>query len=307
MEEKNKSPIYEDAEKDYVKGMKYKDIATKYEVSINTVKSWKTRYNWIKIGAKGTRKGMHTKAEKGCIQSNNKNGMQKEETGTKTIEAKEAMKNGELNENQKLFCIYYSKCFNQTKAYLKAYKCDYMTAAVNASRLLNNAKIRAMVDKLTEVTMDKAALTRGLIQKYIDIAFSDIGEYVEFGIRQVPLWTKNSDGEDIPIVDPNTGEQKIKEYSYVDLKNSIGVDTSIISEVSEGKDGIKFKLADKMKAMDFLNKHCNLLNDEEKTKLELENKRLQNEKAQAEIDKLKGDNIEIEDTDELEGEIYGNS
>lgn len=34
------------AEKDYVKGMKYKDIAEKYEVSINTVKSWKKRYGW---------------------------------------------------------------------------------------------------------------------------------------------------------------------------------------------------------------------------------------------------------------------
>lgn len=34
------------AEKDYVKGMSYQDIADKYEVSLNTVKSWKTRYGW---------------------------------------------------------------------------------------------------------------------------------------------------------------------------------------------------------------------------------------------------------------------
>lgn len=66
MEEKNKSPIYEDAEKDYVKGMKYKDIATKYEVSINTVKSWKTRYNWIKIGAKVLEKVCTQKQKKGA-------------------------------------------------------------------------------------------------------------------------------------------------------------------------------------------------------------------------------------------------
>ena len=26
--------------------LKYKDIAAKYSVSINTVKSWKTRYGW---------------------------------------------------------------------------------------------------------------------------------------------------------------------------------------------------------------------------------------------------------------------
>lgn len=41
-EEKN----YILAEADYVVGMKYKDIAAKYGVSINTVKSWKKRYAW---------------------------------------------------------------------------------------------------------------------------------------------------------------------------------------------------------------------------------------------------------------------
>ena len=36
----------EKAYKDYISGMKYKDIASKYSVSINTVKSWKRRYQW---------------------------------------------------------------------------------------------------------------------------------------------------------------------------------------------------------------------------------------------------------------------
>ena len=31
------------AEADYMSGMKYKDIAEKYNVSLNTVKSWKKR------------------------------------------------------------------------------------------------------------------------------------------------------------------------------------------------------------------------------------------------------------------------
>ena len=92
----------------------------------------------------------------------------------------------------------------------------------------------------------------------------------------------------IPIIDPNTGEQIMKEYSYVDLKDSVGVDTSIISEVSEGKDGIKFKLADKMKAMEVLSKLSNLLSDEEKTKLDIEYKRIQNEKLKAEVAKVTG-------------------
>lgn len=39
--------MQEQAKKDYLKGMKYKDIAEKYEVSINTVKSWVKRYSWF--------------------------------------------------------------------------------------------------------------------------------------------------------------------------------------------------------------------------------------------------------------------
>ncbi|PEP21507.1 phage terminase small subunit [Bacillus wiedmannii] len=48
---------HELAQEDYMQGMKYKDIAEKHDVSVNTVKSWKTRYKW-------DRKGMHTNNEK---------------------------------------------------------------------------------------------------------------------------------------------------------------------------------------------------------------------------------------------------
>lgn len=51
---------YELAEQDYMNGMKYKDIAAKYEVSLNTVKSWKTRHGWNKKGCtQKKKKGAH--------------------------------------------------------------------------------------------------------------------------------------------------------------------------------------------------------------------------------------------------------
>lgn len=53
---------YINAEKDYVKGMKYKDIAEKYKVSINTVKSWKTRRGWTREKGAHKTKRVHTKA-----------------------------------------------------------------------------------------------------------------------------------------------------------------------------------------------------------------------------------------------------
>ena len=46
---KARSPDTKDmAKEDYLKGMKYKDIAEKYDVSLNTIKSWVKRYKWSK-------------------------------------------------------------------------------------------------------------------------------------------------------------------------------------------------------------------------------------------------------------------
>ena len=50
-----------EAEKDYIAGLKYKEIAEKYGVSLNTVKSWKTRYSWTKKVCTQKQKGVHTK------------------------------------------------------------------------------------------------------------------------------------------------------------------------------------------------------------------------------------------------------
>lgn len=41
---------YQLAEADYKKGLKYKEIAEKYDVSLSTVKSWKLRYKWTRDG-----------------------------------------------------------------------------------------------------------------------------------------------------------------------------------------------------------------------------------------------------------------
>lgn len=60
--ESEKLKIRENAEKDYNLGMKYTDIATKYSVSINTVKSWKQRYKWKRESTQSCRcnkKSMH--------------------------------------------------------------------------------------------------------------------------------------------------------------------------------------------------------------------------------------------------------
>ncbi|GAA0115721.1 terminase small subunit [Clostridium senegalense] len=270
-------------------------IAEILNISPGTVRGWKNKDKWNDQlnGTFQKEKKVVKNTERSKRKVNKINKVKKEPIAE---EVEEVMKNDELNDSERLFCVIYSRCFNATKAYLKAYTCTYETAMVNGCKLLRKAKIKEQIDSLTQIRLNKEALKRSVIQKYIDIAFADIGDYIKFGKKHKGAWTKNDNGEDIPVMDPETGEQKIIEYNYLDLKESSLVDTTLINEVSEGKDGIKFKLADKMKALDFLTKHCNLLSDEEKIKLDIENKKLQNNKIKAEITKITGeDELEVED------------
>ena len=99
--------------------MKYKEIAEKYGVTINTVKSRKTRYKWSK---KGLKKVRTQKQGKVSTQKNDKNNVKKEAIA-EAVE--QVIENTELTDKQRLFCVLYTKCFNATKAYQKAYGCSY--------------------------------------------------------------------------------------------------------------------------------------------------------------------------------------
>ncbi|BCG57475.1 phage terminase small subunit [Paenibacillus sp. URB8-2] len=59
------------AEQDYQAGMKYKAIAEKYGVSLNTVKSWKQRHGWDRKKGAHKPKGAHT--NKGGAPPGNRN------------------------------------------------------------------------------------------------------------------------------------------------------------------------------------------------------------------------------------------
>lgn len=309
---RERSPLRNKAKEVYLnsKGtMKLVDIAAQLNLKDTQIRKWKSQDKWddelngtskVTLPNKKVQTKSNVTNRKVTKKPNNK-----KDKESVADEVKEVMENEELNDSERLFCVIYSKRHNATKAYQQVHHCTYWTAAVEGCKLLKKPKIKETINKLLEAELNKEFLKPGLIQKYKDIAFSDMGDYLEFGVKQVPQWTKNKDGVDIPIIDPNTGEQKIAEYSYVDLKESSMVDTSLITEVSEGKDGIKFKLTDKMKAMDMLSKLSNLLSDKEKTQLDIEYKKLQALKLQADIDKTKAETSRITGNDEVEVEDDG--
>ena len=86
------------AQHDYELGMKYKDIAEKYGVSFNTVKSWRSRYGWVRKGAK-----------KGCTRK-----PKRVQPKTPTDAAINQLNNSNLKDKQKAFVLEYLRLFNSS-------------------------------------------------------------------------------------------------------------------------------------------------------------------------------------------------
>lgn len=231
---------------DYVAGMKYKEIAAKYEVTINTVKSWKSRY-W---------------KDKNCC-------TQKKKVAHKKVATKIAEKiiedNKELDEERQLFCIYYLKYHNQVKAYMKVKpNAKYDSACVMASRWFKEQAIQEEIKRLRQEIYAEALLDPvDIVQKYIDMAFYDVTDYAEF------------------------------KGGVVVLKDSNYVDGTLIQEVKQGKEGVAVKFVDRSKALDWLSKHMNMANEEQKAKIELI--KAQTKAASAKID---------EDVEEMESDGF---
>ena len=238
---------YEKAEQDYMAGMKYKDIAEKYGTTINTVKSWKKRYEW----SRG--EGAH-KTEKVCTQKS-KDAPKREapiDDGTKAT-----LQNDDLTPEQQMFCIYYSRTFNATQSYLNAYGCSYDVANAKGPLLVVKDSIHREIERLKEIKRQQiVAGADDIVELQMRIAFADIGNYVSFGQKEV--------------TDIETDETYM--VSVVDLKESKNTDTQLIQEVKRGKDGVSVKLADKQKAIDWLSKYF-LLHPDDKYKAEFDKKR----------------------------------
>ncbi|MDN7144427.1 terminase small subunit [Liquorilactobacillus mali] len=252
----------EQAKKDYLAGMKYKDIASKYEVSINTVKSWKNRYGWQR-GAP-TKKSMHTKTKKGA---------HKIAKGA----VKKITENDELTEKQKHFCLFYLQRFNATWAYQQAYGCSYEVAMVEGHRLLRNPKIKSLLTELKKQQSQELYVDpNDILQGYLKQATADVTDVVEFETVKRLKWQKDyskngkygpkSNPYDyVPVIDPDTGKQDFYYEQVVKMRDSKEIDTSNIKSIRIDKGEAVVEMYDKQKAMkellerlpatDELNKH----------------------------------------------------
>lgn len=252
------------AEADYMDGMKYKDIAAKYNVTINTVKSWKQRYGW-------------SKDKKVCTQKQKKYAHKKkyayhiEDDGTK-----ETMNNPLLTEKERLFCLYYAKSYNATQSYIKAFGCSYNVANAEGYKLLVNPCIEKELNRLKEIKRRQIELEEAdLVEYHMRIAFADIGDYLTFGSKDV--------GDGI-------------NKNVVTLNESDTVDTQLIQEVKQGKSGVSIKLADKHKSLEWLDKHF-LYNPMDRHKQEYDKQKYELELLKLEMQIKDNDMVESDAED----------
>ncbi|WP_294172373.1 PBSX family phage terminase large subunit [uncultured Clostridium sp.] len=266
----------------YQKGYKLVDIAKELDIPVGTIRSWKNRYKWSCDEGCDESATLQKDNKNKCNVAKEKNNKKSNEKEPIAEEVKEVLENTELTDKQRLFCIYYIKHFNATKAYKEVYECDYKSATVSGPRLLGKVSIKKEIQRLTkecleEEEVEAKLLNKRLFEMYMKIAFADIGDYLRFGQEEEKVWNISEDGSFKPSIDPETGEQKVRKYNVINLNESSEVDTSIISEVSEGKDGVKVKLLDKMKALEWLDKHYGEATPEQ----------------QAKIDKLKAETLRL--------------
>lgn len=273
---------HEKAEVDYMAGMKYKDIAEKYDTTINTVKSWKKRYGW-------NRKEVAPQKGKVCTQNKK---VASVEAGQIDDGTRETLQNDKLTPERQMFCIYYSRTFNAAQSYQKAYGCKYETAMVEGCKLLRNPNVKAEIERLKDIKRQQIiAESEDIVELQMRIAFSDIGNVLSFGKTEVEAKSGN-------LIEINT----------VNLNESKTVDTQLIESVKEGRDGISVKLKDSQKAIDWLTKYF-LMHPESKYRAEYEKKRaeaddsgseeiLKNMKTITDILKHPADNRTIEDFEE---------
>ncbi len=233
---------YEQAELDYIAGMKYKEIAEKYETSVNTVKSWKQRYNWVreKRNSRDAKKECAHKNKKVCTQKIKGAAVSDE---TEKEQAFDNTENPALDERKKLFCLFYSQTFNATQSYQKAYGCSLNTARAHGYELLRNVEVKSEIEHLTELKRQQLlAKESDFVELQMRIAFADAGDYYEIKGDKI-VW-----------------------------KDSDQTDTQLVREAKTVKGDISLSLYDKQKAIDWLTKYF-LMHPDDKYKAEFDKKR----------------------------------
>lgn len=236
---------YEEAEQDYKNGLSLADIAQKYDVSVGTVRSWKSRHWTTNVATKKQRVAKDVAVKK------------------PTEKAIDELSDSELTDKQKAFVLEYLRISNATQAYINVYDCAYQTAKTNGSILLTNTNIQNEIKRLRKAKLQELGVDAfDLMEDMVIEARADIGDYIDFGRYDV----LHVDAEGDVKLDTDD-KPEIFHKSWAQFKDKDKIDTKPIKSIKMGKDGPVVELHDRNKARDKLLEL--LKSDSSNTKIEI--------------------------------------
>ena len=162
-----------------------------------------------------------------------------------------------LTDKQQKFVLAVVEGKTQADAYRLAYNASKMsdkTIINKASKLMARDDIRAVYNELRgkvvqRLEEDCIVTVEDVVKELKKVAFADIKDFLEFKT-------------DLSVVGYEDGEVVTDYRTVVELKESAQVDGTMINEISISKDGtLKFKLHDKMAALEKIGKHLGMFTD----------------------------------------------
>lgn len=137
----------------------------------------------------------------------------------------------ELTRRQEQFVCHYLVDLNATQAAIRA-GYSTKTARQMGARLLTNADIAEAVEKAMQERAERTKITQDEVMRELArIGFSDMSKFARWGPRGVTLVHNNHLPEGV---------------------------SRVVQEVSQSKQGLKFKLHDKVTALRLLGQHLGM-------------------------------------------------
>lgn len=268
---KQRDPLRDEAKRlfDEVNGeITNREIAARLGIDEKKVAVWKQRDGWTVV------------QQKKLIQQKTK--AQQKKSNKKVVKA--AAKNKTLTEQQITFCLLYTKTYNATQSYMRAFETTYRTAHSYGYSLLQQPEIRAEIKRLQAVKNEALlAGTQDVVELHMRIAFADITEFITFGQTEKlvmgmygPVKVKGDDGKTVELTEL---------VNDIKFNESVDVDGQLIAEIKIGRDGPSVKLADRQKSLDFLERYF-LMNPMDAHKKAYDNARLELDRKKAKVEEF---------------------
>lgn len=201
-------------------GINMTDLANKYGIKPATLRKRKSRDSWEKVTQDVTKKV----------------------TRDLQPETEEVLSESDLSDIEERFCLEYMVDFNKTQAYMRARPgTAYNSAATSAQRLFQKDKVQERLTELRDAKANELFFTAmDLDAQLLKLAMADMRQFAEWGTEEVTTEEYTAEGLKIE-------HKKIK--PFLRYKNSEQVDGQLVQEVSLGRDGLRVKFPDKLRAI----------------------------------------------------------